>query len=174
VRPCIASPVVVQTHHMRDTFVTPSDKAVLEELLGRAKRDVDVALKEVDSARQRYSQSVERLGHLQALLELERSDSERAEEARAGLDGNATSVDRQAVDVAAALLAERGDPVHYREIYSELEKRGVQIKGASPANTLLTRMLRDGRFKPSGPRGCYVLDTAEEHHHFRSEAHTGR
>lgn len=155
---------------MSTTVVTPQDRKWLEELRQRAKSDVDACWADVESAKQRHTQAIERLAHVQALLDLERTtDPAHGSGIHARADSTSAGSDRQAVDMAALILAERNAAVHYREIYGELERRGVLIKGASPANTLLTRMLRDGRFKPAGPRGTYVLDTDAEHKHFRPQ-----
>jgi hypothetical protein len=154
----------------------------LNRLREKTLREVDVCLVELDAAKQRYALAIERLSHLQALLDLELTrlaivpdgvsmavDRGPAPPQRLAA---APTIDRQAVDVAAQILGERTAPMHYRDLYTEIERRGVLIKGASPANTLLTRMLRDGRFKPAGPRGSYVLDSNSEHRHFKPARRT--
>ncbi len=159
---------------MRDTGVTPQDRALLEELYIRAKESVESCRQEAEAARQRHAQAVERLAHLQALLDLDRPP-ERANQqgVKPATDANG-GLDRQAVDIAAQVLAERNTAMHYRDIYEEIQRRGILIRGANPANTLLTRMLRDGRFKPAAQRGSYVLDTHAEHKHFRSDGRRSR
>jgi hypothetical protein len=148
---------------------------VLEQLRSRAQDELSQCQLELDVAKQRHAQAIERLAHVQALLDFEdrHLDIQGPHLVPALALASPQTSDTRAVDQAAAFLEERGTPVHYRDIYAELERRGVLIKGASPANTLLTRMLRDGRFKPAGPRGAYVLDPNAEHRHFRSERRRG-
>jgi hypothetical protein len=165
---------VVYMHHMRDTTVTQQDRAWLEQLCARAKEEVERCRVEVEGAKNRHARAIERLAHLQALLALDQRTDGPHEPASNGSANGAANTDRLAVDIAAQVLAERNEAMHYREIFEEVQHRGVLIKGANPANTLLTRMLRDGRFKPAGGRGCYVLDANAQHKHFRSERRSSR
>jgi hypothetical protein len=156
---------------MRATVVSPEDRNVLEQLRSRAQEELAQCQLELDEAKQRQTEAIERLAHLQALLDFEdrHLNGSVTQQVPTTVPTAPPTADTRAVDQAAAFLEERGSPVHYREIYAELERRGILIKGASPANTLLTRMLRDGRFKPAGPRGAYILDENADHKHFRAE-----
>jgi len=78
-------------------------------------------LGDLEDAKRQHAKSVERFVHLQALLDLERSNAASGRlDPKPASDGQPTGGDRQAVDVAAAVLAERNEAMHYREIYGEL------------------------------------------------------
>lgn len=65
--------------------------------------------------------------------------------------GGGTDADR-----VVALLRERGQPIHYRDIYERLVQDGVQVGGKDPAGTLLARYFDDPRlYRPA--RGTYGL-----------------
>lgn len=156
----------------------PHERSLLEELRARAREEVERCLRALDAAKRAHTLAVERLSHLQALLELEKQtpdgplDAQRESPPSAQRE-HAAAPDSRAVDAAFDLLKGRGAALHYREIYSEIERQGILIRGASPANTLLTRMLRDGRFRPATPRGFYEL-APEGHRHFRATRHRAR
>lgn len=59
-------------------------------------------------------------------------------------------------EAAYAILAERGEALHYQPLTREVQARGIAIGGKNPANTLLAHLSRDQRFyRPS--RGTYAL-----------------
>ena len=59
-------------------------------------------------------------------------------------------------DRVVALLRDRGQPIHYRDIYDRLVQDGVQVGGKDPAGTLLARYFDDPRlYRPA--RGTYGL-----------------
>ncbi len=154
-----------------DTRV-PQESELLETLRERAQADVDRCQQELEAAKRAHTLALERLSHIQALLELNHRVADGlldppAHSTPSAQGERVAAPDSRAVDAAFALLQNRGSGLHYREIYSEIERQGILIRGASPANTLLTRMLRDGRFRPAGPRGFYEIDPKGGHRHFR-------
>lgn len=155
---------------MSDTPV-PHD-GLLVDLKRQAQAEVDRCQQALDAAKRAHALAVERLSHVNALLDLEDQARNGAGRAPASVDvvqaDRGATLDSRAVDAAFALIQTRGTPLHYREIYSEIERQGIVIRGASPPNTLLTRMLRDGRFRPAGPRGYYEVDPNGSHRHFRA------
>ena len=65
---------------------------------------------------------------------------------------------RSPADVAADILAERnGEPMHYRELATEVMDRGDFLPERSPAATLNAMMNRDRRFIRPFRRGFYAL-----------------
>lgn len=59
-------------------------------------------------------------------------------------------------DLVVEYLREVGKPLHYRQIYDGLHKRGLDVGGKDPANTLLSRYFNDPRLERVG-RGTYAL-----------------
>ena len=59
-------------------------------------------------------------------------------------------------DAVVNLIRERGQRMHYIEIYNELKRRGFQIGGQGNADTLLSRYHNDPRLKRVS-RGTYDL-----------------
>jgi hypothetical protein len=138
-----------------------SDIKELHRMREAALRAFEDAKAQLDRARVAHERAAERVQHVQALIDLERP----ASETRASISKSNSGTDSSATDAAVQILKQRA-PLHYRELYAEVERLGVMIKSASPANTFLTRMLRDGRFRPTGQRGYYEL-APEGHEHFR-------
>lgn len=122
----------------------------------------------------------ERVAHLRALVELEvtptdaEGDGVNAREptfseltaddraARRKLKAAASSSsDMRPEDIAADLLSERG-PLHYRDLWEEVARRGGNIVSGNPAAVLLTRISRDDRFAKAEGRGIYRLIVSEE------------
>lgn len=122
----------------------------------------------------------EKVAHLRALVELEASvpmagadvteagdlsfselttNGRRSGKLKVG--GSTTSSDMRPEDIAAAVLGERG-PLHYRELWDDVARRGGNIVSGNPAAVLLTRISRDDRFAKDNGRGVYRLTIAEE------------
>jgi len=64
-------------------------------------------------------------------------------------------------DIAAEVLSERG-PLHYRDLWDEVTRRGGNIVSGNPAAVLLTRISRDDRFAKDQARGVYRLTVSDE------------
>ena len=64
-------------------------------------------------------------------------------------------------DIAAEVLTEHG-PLHYRELWAQVERRGGVITSSNPAAVLLTRISRDERFAKAKKRGVYKLVIGDE------------
>ena len=72
-------------------------------------------------------------------------------------NGNRRSiVVQETSDAVVALLAEVGGPLHYRDIYSELNSRGIEVAGEDPAKTMLARYFNDERLQRTS-RGTYAI-----------------
>lgn len=158
---------------------------VLENLRAQAQTEVIEAERTLGLAQEAHRTAVERLSHVQALLRLSGANQSNEGELRPpppsaspttaaspevnGGSPRASAGDTRAVDAAEEVLRAAGKPLHYREIYAAIEREGVLIRSSNPANTLLTRMLRDGRFGPSGQRGFYELVSDGTHQHYRPQ-----
>jgi len=60
-------------------------------------------------------------------------------------------------DAAFDVLQRTHSFTHYKEIAKKLQEENVTIPGKNPAATLLSRIIRDGRFKRGTKRGEYGL-----------------
>ena len=131
-------------------------QAQAEQELRRLKatlHDLEEELADLQRKRNRVAEAVAHLQGLQGFLHLEN-------------DGHPTDVDapipsgqsrREAdADRVVEYLQEVGKPLHYRRIYDGLHKRGLQVGGKDPANTLLSRYFNDPRLERVG-RGTYAL-----------------
>ena len=148
----------------RPTQTSPHDDADLKAVL-TAKRsqlvndieaiDADLAEaqrkfnEELEEARRRRQPLEEALLHVDALLGLGIGGLAMKEEARVSTV--------KSVESAHSLLAERGKPLHYRELAAQLTRKGAYLSGKDPAATLLSQMSRDARFKRGPERGTYGL-----------------
>lgn len=59
-------------------------------------------------------------------------------------------------ETAVRVLADRGGPLHYRDLHEELRRLGVTFGGQNPAASFLAVLTRDGDFVRVG-RGQYWL-----------------
>jgi hypothetical protein len=85
---------------MRTTVVSPKDREVLEQLRSRAQEELAQCQLELDEAKHRHTEAIERLAHLQALLDFEDRH----------LDGQGT----QQVPPTAYILDENAQHKHFR------------------------------------------------------------
>jgi hypothetical protein len=60
-------------------------------------------------------------------------------------------------DAAYDFLVEKGTPTHFKDITNHLLQKDICITGKDPAATLLSRIVRDKRFKRTKRRGTYAL-----------------
>ena len=137
------------------------------------KRDnLIVELKQIDEAisqvQEEYSMNIERLQeqkkppqealqHVEALLKLEENTSSNRDDikrANAAIGTGAAYI----IDATFNLLEELHQPMHYKDITSDLQERRIYIPGKDPSATLLSKMSRDSRFKRV-KRGTYALST---------------
>jgi hypothetical protein len=153
-----------------------AEKRVLVELLREAEEQLAYLRAQAAELDRSERLASERVTHLRALVELD-GVSAPATDSAAGTDGRG-SVDlpdvrvrprpndavvppsapsgRRPEDIAAEVLSERG-PLHYRELWDEVAKRGGVIVSGNPAAVLLTRVSRDERFAKGRSRGMYRL-----------------
>lgn len=128
---------------------------LLRERLGHVEAQLDNIGTRIEELQERRRGLVEQRSHLVALM----GDGASPQQApnRGGADGQGDVSDLSIADRVVALIAERGEPLHYREIERELRARGyVTGGGRDPANTLLSRYFNDPRlFRPR--RGTYDL-----------------
>ena len=62
------------------------------------------------------------------------------------------------LELAAAVLHERSPaPMHYRDLWEEVERRGGVIEGQDAAMGLISRLSRDERFCRPTSKGFYAL-----------------
>ncbi len=130
-------------------------QALIEKLEGRRHS----LAAEISELQQRIGEDTERLHRLQLTLEsvlgLMRMEGAQP------LDGSPAF--RHFLEVAYDFLLERGTPMHYRELTTELVAKSVLIPGQRPEANLLAHVGRDRRFKRVS-RGVYeaVISTADE------------
>ncbi|MYE31771.1 MAG: hypothetical protein F4X80_03735 [Chloroflexi bacterium] len=110
------------------------------------------AAEQLDDLERSIAQLDADIGHIDALL----GEAPGANEVATAHPG-AAPVEKRTADFVVALLGEKGKPMHYREIESELRARGdIAIEGKDPANILLSRYYNDPRlYRPR--RGTYAL-----------------
>lgn len=121
----------------------------------------------------------EKVAHLRALVELEAGRADAAEPTtepaelsfsdlvpreprgpRPHASGGSPS-EMRPEDIAAEVLSERG-PLHYRDLWDEVARRGGNIVSDNPAAVLLTRISRDDRFAKDQGRGVYRLTVSDD------------
>jgi hypothetical protein len=62
------------------------------------------------------------------------------------------------LEIAHSVLEESGaDPIHYKELAKIVIERGGEIPGVDPAQTLVSRLVKDERFVRPFRRGWYAL-----------------
>lgn len=134
---------------------------------------IGLAQEQIEGVEMRLAQIDEEIADLQderATLSEQRTHlhgivnpSAKTNGARVG-EANAQSTRDAVVD----LIRESGAPMHYRkDIYPRLVQAGHEIGGKDPANTLLSRIIDDGRLCRIAP-GAYTLAEWEEHQ-FKAE-----
>ena len=126
------------------------------EHLERARAAAD---RRVAKAQGKRDHLASQLGELQRLL---------ADDPGKLAEPTAPAADANAV---LELLIDRGEPMHYRDIYSALADVGFQVGGADPASTLLTRFFNDGLLERVA-RGTYQVREDIECH-WRTDDPTG-
>lgn len=127
-------------------------RARLKQLQGEADRE-SRRLQELTSSIATKKRAI------QAIEELLRIEDGPPEEQPATITAFPTPPGRGVSAIAETVvkvLTERGTPMHYNELTSEVQLRGVRIGGKNPANTLLAHLSRDDRFYRPG-RGTYGL-----------------
>lgn len=153
--------------------------SVLLELL----RDAEAELARIRAQRGELDRAErlasEKVAHLRALVELEAGPA--SSQTKTAEDGELSFSDlvpkeRRALrprtsagspsemrpeDIAAEVLSERG-PLHYRDLWEEVTRRGGNIVSGNPAAVLLTRISRDDRFAKDQARGVYRLTVSDE------------
>ena len=117
-------------------------------------RRMDEELASLQRKRNEVAQTVAHLQGLQAKFDLDPGDNIPGPTGTGSPSG--TSERATSADLVVALLEQRGEPAHYRDIYTELADRGLVVGGKDPANTLLARFFNDPRLKRVG-RGTYAL-----------------
>ena len=98
-----------------------------------------------------------RLEHILALLGKESETKSRGQcsQISSSKDGNTRHT---ICDIAAEILGEHNaDPMYYKELAQEVERRGGILKGATPWATLTARMVQDERFVRPTAKGFYAL-----------------
>jgi HB1, ASXL, restriction endonuclease HTH domain len=131
--------------------VDRQDQEFTEALRGRRDRlaaQLDNYVHKQAELQATISRIREELSHIEALLGQDLSETPGSPQ-----DRNAFA------DLVVGLLEETGQPMHYREIYEELGRRGqVSVGGRDPANALLARYFSDERlYRPA--RGTYAVRT---------------
>ena len=115
-------------------------------------KERDAATEQLDDLQRTVARLNADIGHIDALLG-ETSDADGVATARP----SSPPSENRTADLVVALLGEKGEPLHYREIERELRARGdITIEGRDPANILLSRYFDDARlYRPK--RGTYAL-----------------
>lgn len=130
------------------------ERLTQEEDMMRKKRD-----EELRSIAERQEKIKMRIRHIHALLALEGHSQPESNLLAPAPDATTpvlTSLSPSLADHAYQLLAEAGQPLHYKKLAHELMSRGVLIPGREPANNLVARICADPRLlRPQ--RGFYGL-----------------
>ena len=144
--------MVSNSCNLSDDFQSCATKEL--DRLEDALRVLDAQLAEISAQRARIAPQIE---HLRALLGKDPLQTPVRPVARAPRARSPRPVDGSTdADRVVALLRDRGQPIHYREIYDCLTQDGVQVGGKDPAGTLLARYFDDPRlYRPA--RGTYGL-----------------
>lgn len=128
-------------------------KSERDNLLGRLEALSD-EIRRLGSERESLSN---RLSHIHGLL----GDEEGLEDGGKGDAASPTKFrthDEDPVEIAYAVLGEaEGKTLHYRNLAALVRERGGELPGTDPASTLVSRLVRDGRFVRPHRRGWYAL-----------------
>ena len=81
---------------------------------------------------------------------------ESGEPSRPAIDGSRQGP-THFLDVAAELLGQSQDGVHYQDLLSMLNQNGINVPGRDPGANLIAHLSRDARFVRTG-RGTYGLE----------------
>jgi hypothetical protein len=119
--------------------------------VSRLQEEYSVKLGQLQTQRKQIEEVIQ---HVDALLKIEGGVYEPVTLA-SGRVGEPTVAPS---DMALGILEEHGKPMHYKDIAAEIKKRGNILIGKDPAATLLTKLIRDDRFKRV-KRGTYALST---------------
>lgn len=131
-------------------------QADYERLQGRRQHLQD----RLEATERELEELVQRLAHVQALLGPDLSGTViSGPETVEDLSQEPERADSSdPVEVAYAVLEERpGEPVYYRDLAAFVVERGGELPGADPAQTLVSRLVRDKRFIRPFRRGYYAL-----------------
>ncbi len=133
----------------------------------RLREAIDGLDKEIEVKERERRIMEARLGHVEALLSLEApSDGEPARRRARGKPGATPTA--ELLDMAETVLRERqAEPMHYRDLAEELQRRGAVIRGKDAAASLVARMIQDDnrrdeaekRFVRPASKGFYALRT---------------
>lgn len=135
----------------------------LEHMLRDERRNLRVELEEVRTligkSEMRLTQIIERLRHVDGLLDDGDTDSEPV--AHDSLMGEATPIragGESITDLAEKVLQQQpGKPMYYKDLAKEVQRLGGQIKGNDPPATLVARLVLDDRFVRPTAKGFYGL-----------------
>lgn len=136
--------------------------------LAQQLREIEASISQV---REEYSAKIEQLqmkkkpleealSHLDALLSFEVYPSDTRATSKIDIGEAVTTVKRDPIlDAAFYLLKANNHPMHYKDIADRLKMKNIYIPGRYPPATLLSRMIRDRRFKRTRKRGIYALSS---------------
>lgn len=126
------------------------------ELARRELAEIDGQLDELQQAR---TVTRARVQHLSALIELDAGARTSSSTETVVPETRTSETTKPLVadaDAVLALLTERRQELHYRQIHDELVKLGYEIGGQDPPNTLLARFFNDDRLVRT-KRGTYAV-----------------
>ncbi len=115
--------------------------------------ELDRQIADLQNERRRLQ---ERHRHITALLPEEKEGSLRMLPKLGRPSGSSPT--SALLELAAAVLHERSPaPMHYRDLWEEVERRGGVIEGQDAAMGLISRLSRDERFCRPTSKGFYAL-----------------
>ena len=125
-------------------------KLLLEEH-GKLKEEDQELRKRISEAERRLREVNERLTYVEGLLGpgqvFENASSEES-----------LSRNLNIKDIAADILGEReGEPMYYKDLAKEVQKRGGNLTGVNAGHILVARLVSDNRFVRPKRRGYYAL-----------------
>ncbi len=102
--------------------------------------------------RERVERLEEELLHIDQILELRDGSRPQGQ-----VSPPPISKVRNIEDAVYNMLASEGHGIHYRTILERLNGSGVVVPGKNPGATLVSQLIRDGRFSRPKQRGVYAL-----------------
>ena len=141
----------------RETKAMTDLNTLLEAERERLEAEQDSLQEKVRQAADQLAHVRSRLEHVLALLGKEKGTASSNESSRASSSRD-DNTPPTICDIAAEILGERNaEPMYYKELAEEIEKRGGILKGQTPWATLTARMVQDERFVRPTAKGFYAL-----------------
>ncbi len=125
----------------------------VSEKLKELQQESQVLGREIEERQIRQTKIAQMITHLDGILKLS-GDEQKPDDKPTLRRANYKEI----CDLVAQILAERQkQPVHYRELADEVQRRGIELGGADPGRTLVAKLVWDSRFIRPKQKGYYAL-----------------